>query len=90
MSFILKYVRPANIQAWIAANAPASLKPTARESWRAYLAANGGTGQTLAQLEDTAFTALGASGSNCKEKSRSNVNASAGNTTAEKARNKYK
>lgn len=90
MSLILRLVRPANIQAWIAANAPASLKPTARESWRAYLAANGGTGAGLVQLEDTAFTSLGASGSNCKEKLRSNVNGTAGNTTAEKARNKYK
>jgi hypothetical protein len=90
MSFILRYVRPQNIQSWIAANAPGSLRNTAKESWRAYLLASGGTGQSLAQLEDTAFTALGATGSSSNEKCRSNVDGTAGNTTAEKARNKYK
>lgn len=90
MSHILRYVRPQALQAWIATNAPGSLKATARESWRAYLAANGGSGASLAELEDKAFTALGATGANCKEKARSNINATAGNTTAEKARNKYK
>jgi Sec7-like guanine-nucleotide exchange factor len=56
MSFILRVVRPSAIQSWIAANAPASLKATARESWRAYLAANSGTGQTLRDLEMSFYT----------------------------------
>lgn len=62
MSFILRSVRPAALQSWIATNAPGSLKATARESWRAYLLANSGTGQSLQELEAGFLSALGKTG----------------------------
>ena len=51
MSYVLRVVRPAQIQSWVAANAPGSLRPKGTESWRAYLTANGGTGRTMADRE---------------------------------------
>ena len=89
-SFILRSVRPANIQAWVAANAPGSLKRTARESWAAYLSANSGTGKTLHDLEATFLTGQSAAGKDTKEKWRTFLTGQSGSKGSEKARNKYK
>lgn len=67
MSYILKVVKPSALQNWIATNAPGSLKRTARESWRAYLQANSGVGNSIAALESTYLKALGKAGSSLEE-----------------------
>lgn len=85
-SVILRFVRPANLQAWVASNAPGSLKATGRESWRAYLVSQGAVGSTLFDLENSftpsAPTLLDAWGQK--------ISASTGATTKEKARALYK
>ena len=86
--YILKFVRPSNIQAWVAANAPGSLRATGRESWRAYLAANGGTGSTLAEQELKFASAN--SGSTGADKWSGQVSATSGSSLKEKLRNLYK
>lgn len=48
---IFNFVKPAAVQNWIAVNAAGSLKATPGDSWRAYLAANGGTGATIGDME---------------------------------------
>lgn len=48
---IFNFVKPSQVQKWVATNAPASLKATPNESWRAYLAANGGTGNSINEQE---------------------------------------
>lgn len=90
MSYILRNVRPAAIQAWISANAPGSLKPTARESWRAYLAANSGTGQTLRDLEMSFLAALSRTAGTLHDRWSQDLSGSSGGKGPEKARSKYK
>lgn len=90
MSYILRTVRPSNIQAWVAANAPGSLKATARESWRAYLVANSGVGQTIRDLEMSFLAALSRTGGTLADRWNQDLSASSGNKGPEKARNKYK
>lgn len=89
-SYILRTVRPSDLQNWIKTNAVGSLKATARESWMAYLQANSGTGKTLHDLEATFLTGQAVSGSNNKEKWRAFLAGQSGAKTSEKARNKYK
>lgn len=90
MSYILRTVRPSAVQAWIAANAPGSLKATARESWRAYLAANSGTGQSTQQLERSFLVALGKTGGTLADQWNNQLSGATGNKGPEKARNTYK
>ena len=91
MSFIFKIVRPANLQAWIAANAPGSLKATARESWRAYLAANSGSGQSIGDLERSFLNAQAVqSSTNDGDRWGNKESATSGTDRKEKIRNKYK
>lgn len=90
MSYILRTVRPSAIQSWIAANAPASLKATARESWRAYLAANSGTGQTLRDLEMSFLAGQGSAGGTLADRWGTNLTAQSGSKGPEKAKSKYK
>lgn len=90
MSYILRVVRPANIQAWIAANAAGSLKATARESWRAYLAANSGVGQSLRDLEMSFLAAAGSAGGTLHDRWTTNLTAQSGAKGTEKAQAKYK
>jgi Sec7-like guanine-nucleotide exchange factor len=89
MSYILRTVRPANLQNWIAANASGSLKATARESWRAYLLANSGVGQSLRDLEMSFLAAAGSSGGTLHDRWSANLTAQSGSKGAEKARSKY-
>jgi hypothetical protein len=88
MSFIFRTVRPANIQAWIATNAAGSLKATARESWRAYLQANSGTGQSIQQMEATYLASLGKNGNS--QHDRWGTQLVGTGTNKERARGTYK
>jgi hypothetical protein len=88
MSYVLRVVRPANIQSYVATNAAGSLKDTARESWRAYLVAQGATGQSISQLEFSFLTAQ--PGNTLQEKWGNYANATAGGSTDEKVRNLIK
>lgn len=88
MSYILKIVKPSDLQNWIAANASGSLKATARESWRAYLIAQGATGSTLRDLESSYLSAQ--PGGTLHDKWSAFNTAQGGNTGKEKARNKYR
>lgn len=90
MSLILRTVRPIDLQAWVAANAPASLKQTARESWRAFLSANGGTGQSLRDLEMSYLAGQGSSGTTLLDRWANNISAQSGSKIKEKIKNKYK
>lgn len=90
MSFILRCVRPVNIQNWVAANAPGSLKSKPQESWKAYLAANSGTGQTISEMEFNFLKGQAAAGNTLSDKWHNYLSAQGGNKGREKARNKYK
>lgn len=90
MSFILQRVRPANIQAWIAVNAAGSLKNTATESWRAYLAANSGTGASISSLEKSFLSAAGSTQPTLHDAWGTYNSAQSGSQTNEKCRSKYK
>lgn len=87
---MLRHVRPSNLQKWVAANAPGSLKPTGKESWRAYLAANGGTGATLRDLEMSFLAGQSATGGTLADRWTKYLTAESGSKGSEKARNKYK
>jgi hypothetical protein len=87
MSFIFRAVRPAAIQNWIAVNAPGSLRNTARESWRAYLLANSGTGQSLEELETGFLNALAKTGGTQHDRWGAQLTGTGKN--AEKARSTY-
>jgi hypothetical protein len=89
MSFILAAVTPSNLQNWIATNAPGSLKKTAGESWRAYLAANGGTGSTLYDMETSYLTAQAVGGGTMYDRWAAKLSATSGKAAHEKARNFY-
>lgn len=90
MSYILRNVRPADIQNWIAANAPGSLKATARESWRAYLAANSGTGQSIRDLEMSFLANLSRTGGTLADRWGQELAGQSGSKGREKAKAKYK
>lgn len=88
MSYILKIVRPSNIQAWVAANAPGSLKRTGRESWAAYLQSQGATGKSLSELEYSFVSSQ--AGKTLADKWAAKNSASSGTVCGEKQRNTYK
>lgn len=90
MSYILRTVRPAALQNWIGVNAAGSLKATARESWRAYLAANGGVGQSVRDLEMSFLAAAGSSQGTLADRWTNYLTAETGNKGPEKAKSKYK
>jgi hypothetical protein len=85
-SYIFRTVRPDNLQAYIKANFPASIRGTANDSWRAYLISQGATGNTLADLE-MSFT--GGSKS-AHDAWAAKISGATGATTKEKARSMYK
>lgn len=89
-SFILTAVTPSNLQNWIAVNAPASLKKTARESWEAYLVANGGTGKTLYDLETSYLNGQAIGAGTLYDRWNAKLSAAAGKSGHEKARSFYK
>jgi len=90
MSYVLRTVRPAAIQSWVAANAPGSLKATARESWRAYLSANSGTGQTFRDLEMSFLANLTRTAGTLHDRWAQELTAQSGSKGPEKARDRYK
>lgn len=90
MSYILKTVRPFDLQNWVRVNAVGSLKATPSESWRAYLAANGGTGASIASLERSFLAAAGYSGGSLAEAWAKYSAAQTGNKPTEKIRNLYR
>jgi hypothetical protein len=91
-SYILKSVKNDLVQKWIKANAAGSVKGSTKDSWRAYLAANSGTGKTLHDLESSFLIAAGATGKTLHDKWSSYLAglAVAGGKGNEKARNRYK
>lgn len=56
---IFRYVKPSAVQNWISVNAAGSLKDRPGDSWRAYMLANGGSGQSFHDLEMTFLNAAG-------------------------------
>lgn len=92
-SFILRNIRPEAIQNWIRVNSAGSLQGVPRDSWKKYLAANGGTGKTLADLEMSFLIAAGATGKTQRDlwdDYLGRVIGQAGTKPHEKARNRYK
>jgi len=75
---------------WIATNAPASIRPTVMESWFAYLRANGGTGLTQHDLEQSFLTAQAVGPGTLTDRWNAYLAAQPGTTPAEKGRNKYR
>lgn len=91
-SYILRSVRPSAIQNWIRVNAAGSLKGTPEDSLRAYFAANGGTGKTIADLEMSFLIAAGALGKTQHDlwtDYLGRILSIAGTKGKEKARNRY-
>jgi hypothetical protein len=86
MSFVLKTVRPDKLQNWIRVNAPGSLKSTAGDSWRAFLAANGGTGKTFHDLEQSYLTAQLIGAGTLHDRWNAKVAATSGKSCTEKLR----
>jgi phage terminase large subunit-like protein len=82
---IFAFVKPAAIQSWIAANAAGSLKQEPGDSWRAYLIANGGTGGTINDLEQSFLSA--SAGGSPYDKWQTYLTANGGGTG--KSRDKY-
>lgn len=92
-SFILRKVRSDLVSNWIKTNAAGSVKGTPKDSWRAYLIANSGTGQTLRDMETSFLQAAGANGSTLHDKwddYLKRVVSAPGNKGPERARNRYK
>jgi hypothetical protein len=92
-SFILSVVRGDDLQNWVKVNAVGQLKSIPADSWRAYLAANSGTGQTMHDLESSFTKSAGATGSTLYDKwddYLGRVLGVTGGKAGEKARNKYK
>lgn len=92
-SFILRNIKGSNVQNWIKTNAAGSYKSIPHDSWRAYLAANSGTGSTLRDLEDSFLRAAGATGLTLHDKWNDylgRVLSVTGGKAKDKARNRYK
>ena len=90
MSYILRNVRPADIQNWVKTNSPASLKATAAESWRAYLIASGAVGGTLRDLEMSFLASLARTAGTLHDRWQQELSGTSGGKGSEKARNRYK
>lgn len=89
-SFILRSIRPSDLQNWIKTNAAGSHKSRPADSWRAYLQANSGVGGTFRDLETTFLQAQGAAGDTLRDKWASYLSAQSGTKAKEKAKNLYK
>lgn len=89
-SYILRVCRPSNVHNWVKVNAPSSLKGTPFDSWVAYLTANGGTGKTLHDLEQSFLTTQAVPAGRLAQRWASYLSATSGSKTAEKCRNNYK
>lgn len=81
-----------DLQNWIRVNAVGSLSTVPRDSWRKYLAANSGTGKTIADQEMSFLIAAGASGKTLHDLWTSYLTTLgvAGSKGKDKARNKFK
>jgi hypothetical protein len=81
-----------DLQNWIRVNAAGSLKTVPKDSWRAYLLANGGTGKTIADLEASFLIAALATGKTLHDMWGSYLSGlgQAGGKNEEKARGRYK
>ena len=91
-SYILRTVRPMDLQNWIRLNAAGSLKGIPEDSLRAYYAANSGTGKTIADLEASFLIAAGATGKTLHDLWASYLSGlgQAGGKTKDKIRGRYK
>jgi hypothetical protein len=81
-----------DLQNWIRVNAAGSLKAVPTDSWMAYLAANGGTGKTIHDLESSFLVTAGATGKTLHDKWATYLAGLgvAGTKNEEKCRNKFK
>lgn len=91
-SYLLRTVRPSDLQNWIRVNAAGSLKSHPEDSLKAYFAANSGTGKTLADLEMSFLIAAGATGKTMHDLWLSYLAGlgAGGTKTKEKLRGRYK
>lgn len=92
-SYILNSIKNDNLSNWVKTNAAGSVKQRPADSWRAYLAANGGVGSTLRDLEDSFLRTAGAVGLTMHDKWADylgRVLLQSGGKGKEKARNRYK
>lgn len=89
-SYILRIVRPSNLQNWIKVNAAGSLKGTPKDSWWSYLKANGGTGSTFHDLEHSFLTAQVVASGRLPQRWALYLAGQSGSKPVEKARNNYK
>ena len=92
-SFILSSIKTSLLQSWIKTNAAGSVKGKPQDSWRAYLAANGGTGKTLHDQESAFLIAAGATGKTLHDKWSDylgRIIGQAGGKPTDKARARYK
>lgn len=88
MSYVLRVVRPANLMNWIKTNAAGSVRGTPRDSWRAYLVAQGATGKTIGDMERSFVAAQ--PGQKLSEKWANYAAAQLGTKGKEKIKNLYK
>lgn len=90
MSIILLAVRPQNLQNYIKTNAAGSSKATVTDSWIAYLSANGGTGKTISDLEQSFLTAQAIGAGTLHDRWNAYLAAQPGKNAHEKARSLFK
>lgn len=92
-SFIFRSNKKSDTNNWVKVNAAGSVRGTPADSWRAYLTANSGTGQTLHDLESSFLKAAGAVGGTLQDKWADylgRIIGQSGGKGKEKARNRYK
>lgn len=92
-SYILNALKNDLVNNWVKTNAAVSTKSRPADSWRAYLAANGGVGATLRDQEMAFLAAAGAVGGTLHDRWADylgRVIGQSGNKGKEKARNRYK
>lgn len=88
MSYITANVPSDQLMNFIKTNAAGSIRGTVGDSWRAYLVAQGATGQTLYDLEASYLVAQ--PGKTLHDKWAAFNSAQGGSTGKEKARTRYK
>lgn len=74
MSYALTVIRSEDVQSFCARNGGTTVSRNASEVWAGYLAANGGTGLRLPELEATWLSTHGAIGNNLRDLWGSYVN----------------
>lgn len=87
---IFAFVKPSMVQAWIATNASGSLKATPKESWRAYLAANSGTGSSINEQESNFLSGTGGGTLYDKWQNWLSANGGTGGGSRDKFNSKFK